>query len=478
MRKQFSGSASSLLLLDPRIVASTTNATLQLGTITKHSSNPLFSEEYFAQPPKLWEARLDNVYPNVIYDDEDGVFKCWYKSFIYDGLSNQTPLTQRPLQSYGESEREEGLLYATSVDGIHWEKPPLGIIDFEGSAANNLVMRRATHGLHAGGVLKDTRDPDPSRRYKFIHRNASACSMASCFSPDGLHWSPPITWQEHDAIGDCHNNAIWLPALERYICITRGWDDVIRTVLRSESEDFIHWSNPIEIMRGFDAHDQIYSMPICRYGGLTIGLPSVFHKGDSSAADWDTIDTELAISADSVNWQRICPGAPLIPRGGGGYPGGAYDCGCVYAAAPLVHNDKILIYYGGSNGLHNNWREGSLNLATLEIDRFAGYVPRDTRDAAKVETAALQLSGERLTLNAELGKGGWIRFALLDEGGAEQEGFGFDDCLPIQQGGANCQLRWRNSKLAELKGKVARLVFTFHRATLYALNAALVPASD
>ena len=478
MRQQISGTASSLLFLDPRIVASTNNAVLKLGTISKHPANPLFSEEYFAHPPKPWEARLDNVYPNVIYDGEDGIFKCWYKSFIYDGLSNRTPLTQRTRQFYAESQREEGLLYATSVDGIHWQKPDLGIIEFEGSAANNLVMCRATHGLHAGGVLKDARDPDPARRYKFIHRNSRARSMASCFSPDGLHWSQPILWPEYDAVGDCHNNAIWSPTLERYVCITRGWSDGIRTVLRSESEDFIHWSNPVEILPGRDAHDQIYSMPICRYGDLTIGLPSVFHKGDASAADWDTVDTELAISADSVNWKRICPGASLIPRGAGRYPHGDYDCGCVYAAAPFVHDDKILIYYGGSNGLHNNWREGSLNLATLDLARWAGYAARSTRDAAKVETTALQLSGERLSLNAALEPGGWIRFALLDEGGAEQGGFGFEDCLPVKEGGVSCELRWRNSGLAELKGRAARVAFSFHQATLYALSAVLVPASD
>lgn len=470
--------SSLFLLLDPRAIASTRNAKLRLGTITKHAANPLFSEECFSDPPKPWEARLDNVYPNVIYDEEDGIFKCWYKSFIYDELSNRTPLSQRTRRTYGEGAREEGLLYATSVDGINWQKPPLGIIEFEGSTANNLVMRRATHGLHAGGVLKDPRDPDPARRYKFIHRNSQARRMASCFSPDGLHWSPPIPWHEHDAVGDCHNNAIWSPERTRYFCITRGWSDRIRTVLRSESDDFIHWSKPVEIMRGVDAHDQIYSMPVCQYRDLYIGLPSVFHKGDARAADWDTVDTELAISADGFNWQRICPSQPLIPRGAGQYPDGDYDCGCVYAAAPFVHDDKILIYYGGSNGLHNSWREGSLNLATLDLDRWAGYTPRDTGDAATVETTALRLSGGRMTLNAELGQGGWIRYALLDEGGAALDGFGFDDCIPVKQGGAGCELRWRNSDNAELKGRAARVVFTFHRATLYALKATVDRASD
>lgn len=478
MQRQFSDTLSSLLFLDPRAVASAAKAQLQLGAVKKHAANPLFGEECFSDRPKPWEARLDNVYPNVIYDQEDGIFKCWYKSFIYDGLSSRTPLALRPDCSYGESEREEGLLYATSVDGILWEKPPLGIIDFEGSTGNNLVMRRATHGLHAGGVLKDPRDPEPARRYKFIHRNPRARRMAACFSPDGLHWSQPIPWPEHDAVGDCHNNAIWSPALARYICITRGWSGRIRTVLRSESIDFIHWTQPVEIMRGADAHDQIYSMPICQYRDLTIGLPSVFHKGDASAADWDTVDTELAISAEGVNWQRICPGEPLIARGEGRYPDGGCDCGCVYAAAPFVHDGRIFIYYGGSNGLHNNWREGSLNLATLAVDRFAGYAPADASDTATVETNPLKLISESLTLNAEVKPGGSIRAMLLDEAGSELSGFGYDDCLPVTQGGASCELRWRAGELAALTGKVARVVFAIQGATLYALNAAADWASD
>jgi hypothetical protein len=467
----------SHLLLDSRIVAITANAKLELGTVQKHAANPLFVEEYFADPPKRWEARLDNVYPSVIYD-EDGVFKCWYKSFIYDKPSNRTALGQRPDKAYSEGEREEGLLYAVSSDGITWEKPPLGIIDFEGSSANNLVMRRATHGIHAGGVLKDPREPDPARRYKFIHRNQRARRMASCFSADGLHWSQPVLWAEHDAVGDCHNNAIWSPERERYVCITRGWSDGIRTVLRSESEDFARWTEPVEIMRGADAQDQIYSLPIGRYGDLYIGLPSVFHKGDESAADWDTVDTELAWSADSVNWQRICSGEALIPRGAGRYPDGEQDCGCVYAAAPFVHDGVILIYYGGSNGLHNNWREGSLNLATLDIDRWAGYVPADAREAARVETTSVAITGGSLRVNAEVKPGGSIRAMLMDGGGAEVRGFGFAGCLPVTAGGTDVELRWRERDVAELGLQRLRIFFVFQGAKLYALSGIQVPASD
>ena len=30
--------------------------------------------------------------------------------------------------------------YCESTDGVHWEKPELGLVDFNGSQANNIVM--------------------------------------------------------------------------------------------------------------------------------------------------------------------------------------------------------------------------------------------------------------------------------------------------------------------------------------------------
>ena len=159
-------------------------------------------------------------------------------------------------------------------------------------------------------------------------------------------------------------------------------------------------------------------------------------------------------------------------------PTALYDCGCVYAAALFIHDGAIRIYYGGSNGLHNNWREGSLNLATLALDRFAGYVPADAGERANLRTNPLRLNDERVTLNAEVQPGGSIRAGLMDAGGTELRGFTLDDCLPVTTGGASCDLRWRERDIAELAGGAIRLEFEFQKAKLYALNATADLASD
>ena len=177
------------LVLDSRIVESKENAKLTPGTARKHKNNPLFVED------KPWEPRYDNMYPNVIYDDEENLYKCWYCPFIKDERTSRTPLENRNPESknYMNSRpagREEAMLYATSKNGIRWEKPELGIVEFRGSKKNNIVCR----GAGGSGVIKDHRDPDPKRRYKAFYCTDSGYKMR--YSPDGLHWGPRLPFWE------------------------------------------------------------------------------------------------------------------------------------------------------------------------------------------------------------------------------------------------------------------------------------------
>ena len=53
------------LVLDSRLIADVEDAKLTLGKVSKHPENPLFTED------KPWEPRYDNVYPDVIYDEDE-----------------------------------------------------------------------------------------------------------------------------------------------------------------------------------------------------------------------------------------------------------------------------------------------------------------------------------------------------------------------------------------------------------------------
>ena len=116
--------------------------------------------------------------------------------------------------------REEALLYATSRDGIHWQKPELGLIEFGGNRKNNIVVR----GPSGAGVYKDGRDPNPERRYKAFYASQVGYMQLVRFSPDGLHWGPEIRCPEIRIESDCHANMIWSPQLRKYIGIVRHYD--------------------------------------------------------------------------------------------------------------------------------------------------------------------------------------------------------------------------------------------------------------
>ena len=136
----------------------------------KHAGNPIIVAD------RPWEEGRDLgktgdvqlVGQTVLYDEEENLFKMWY-------LPSALPDGRRPW------------CYATSTDGFHWQKPDLGLIEFEGSKQNNIVemLRRGGDAGEANyyNVFKDHRDPDPQRRYK---------AQGEMHGPGGHQ--PPAVW--------------------------------------------------------------------------------------------------------------------------------------------------------------------------------------------------------------------------------------------------------------------------------------------
>ena len=123
------------LLLDDRIIEQLDNAVLRVGKVTKHPANPLFGEEF------EWEPRFDNLYPNVRYDDEEELYKIWYFTWTYEPATSDVPRDQRipgtymkvrEASDFNSTALRDGLGYATSKDGIHWEKPLMDVSPWKG----------------------------------------------------------------------------------------------------------------------------------------------------------------------------------------------------------------------------------------------------------------------------------------------------------------------------------------------------------
>ena len=440
----------TLLLLDDRVVERADGLRLRVGTVVKHPANPLFGED------RAWEVRLDNGYFNLARDGTTGAYQCWYSPFIVDELTTGTLEARRAAVRYRSTPtREMGLCYAVSRDGLRWEKPELGLVEFGGNRANNLVMR----SVHGAGVLEDPLDPDPARRFKVFGGEqipGRPRRFQVAFSPDGRRWSAPIVSMEIGVTGDTHNVAIWAPELGRYVGLTRRWLAGQRLVMRSESADFTRWSPAVEVMRG-DEVNQTYALTVFRHADRYLGLLMVMNQ------QTDRVHCELAWSPDTVRWHRIDPGRALIPVS---ESPGAYDWGCVYAASgPVFVGDEVRLYYGASSGPHTGWRHGFLALATLPRDRFAGYVAGGEEGVLVTRPVTLGPRGLTVNLTAT---GGSATMDILDESGSPVPGL---RAQWVGADGLRLEPRWESAgESASVAGRTVRLRFRLRNATLYAVD--------
>ena len=444
---------SRYLLLDDRLIEDKQNVRLAVGTVRKHAANPLMRED------KPWEPRFDNLYPTIIYDQAQKLYRCWYNPFIMDPLASKTPREKRDEIEYHPYDREFGVCYAVSKDGLKWTKPELNLVEFNGSKANNLLLR----GSHGGGVLVDPRDPRVERRYKMFEGGTWIKKWQSRpavrFSKDGLHWSEAVACPEVEAHAATHNSTRWVPELKKYVTMTRllrgqpffRHPSGQRIVGRTESSDFLRWTKAVEVLRG-NPENQTYAMPFFRYADIYLGLVMIIRLSE------ERVHCELAWSPDTLRWERINPGTPFISNSS---IQGDYDWGCVYAAdAPIVMKDGIRIYYAGSNGMHRYWRDGFLCLATLRPDGWAGYEPVDPGQAGMVLTKPLIWQG-KLHLSAD-SAGGSVQVTVIDsEGKVLAEG------QPTKEDVTDQEVIVASPQLARRAGHSVRLKFTLHRAKLY-----------
>ena len=336
----------------------------------KDAANPLFVQD------KPWEIRIDNGYPNVLFDPETGLFHCYYTLFVEDEDTENTPQSERARRPYKPlPSRVTALAYACSEDGVTWEKPELNRVKWRGSKANNLVFRY----VHGAGVMIDDHDDNPDRRFKLVAKidvPGRGTGMAVAFSPDGRTWSDLIAWEGDPFAADSHNCPYWDARAGLYRLTTRVWRDGVRVSVQCESDDFIHWSAPEPALRGEGFERQVYAMPVSPVAGGFLGLASVYREGDRADADFDTVSLEATWSNDGAQFDFAAPGCALVPHGAGAYPDGAFDSACVYAS-PLVRDGegRLWLYYMGGNGRHTNWRESALGRARLHDDAFVGYAP-------------------------------------------------------------------------------------------------------
>lgn len=457
------------LVIDPRHIERTHNARLRLTPATKHPANPLMVED------RPWEIRWDDMKPNVSYDPQRGRYELWYTIFIEYEQYERLGLDPRDEKHWPPKDlklethpRKFGLLYAFSEDGVVWHKPELGLVNHRGHNRHNIVQIGGDgEDLSGPGVQLDPREHDPARRYKMLYgvthpHSLNNQGLGVAFSPDGLRWHSHQRVLGHEQwpvlYGDAHNCWLWAESRRRYVGFTQSWADwsISRRIkLRTESEDFVHWTAPEPVR--YDPDVEVHTHVPFAYGDSYLALLHIVTNKDGLGDG--TIDLELGWSGDTRVWRRIAPDAHVIERG----DPGDIDSGCVFGSLrPICVGDQIHIYYCGNDATIRGWRRGFWCLATLPRDRWASLTPIDAKQPAALVTLPAVMESECVSLNADVEEGGRIvvsKFALDGTKLAESE--------PVTGRGAALPVRW--PKPADASGPV-RLRFDLHDAALYAYH--------
>lgn len=405
---------------------------------------------------------------------EDGRWRLWYEAW----------------DDQYKDDFDGRLCYAESNDGVTWLKPELGLVEYHGSKANNILFdgRSCGAGFHGHYVFVDPTSP-PEARYRMIFMGGlrrwdkpeawyPLCPMSFAYSPDGLRWSwgNPATqsWLNAPfaAFGsDTQTVVRWDEGLRQYVGYFRTWEPGYgRTIGRAVTSDVCRWPHPETILAadegdpfGVDFYNNAAS--ICRVPGdeAHVFFISVFDHAS------DTLQVQLASSRDGWHYKRLCRD-PFVVPGDTFDRGGAYMCPGIHR----VGDESVMLYHAVSfkhgEATPDKIRySGSYALLRFPRDRFQGlHAAARFECSVPLERDAAGRLG--VSLNAIVAPGGRILAGVLP---ARQEqaflpGFAPADCTPVTGDGIHLALNWQGGALPpHPPGEPLELRLILERATLF-----------
>jgi hypothetical protein len=432
---------------------------------------------------------------------DGALYRMYYKAWHLDVRDGKVNTGSHPLFC----------CYAESDDGIHWRKPELGLHEFNGSKANNIVIPHGPMGAvnpdggHPAVFKDDNPAAPPDARYKAIVRSNSPKGLLALKSPDGLRWSPMAgTPVITDGAFDSQNLAFWdahsglYRAYWRYftggVTDEKNWkpagDRAIRT---ATSRDFITWENQADLRYIDSPGEQLYTnqvKPYHRAPHLLLGFPTRYIErgwSESMRALPEREHREARSKASDRYGMAVTEGLFMASRDGVSFkrwndaflpPGierpGTWNYGHQYLAWHLVETrsalegapDELSLY-----ATESYWTGDSsaLRRYTLRLDGFVSV--RAPRSGGELITPPLTFTGSRLSLNFASSAAGGLRVEIQDASGQPLPGFTLADSEPLFGDSLDRLVHWKNgAEVGALAGKPVRLRFVLEDADLYSLQ--------
>ena len=446
------------LFVDGYLIEALDGACLQL-----HAPQPAEQVIAFDKP---WEGRYCGYV--TVFQDGD-VYRLYYR-----GLP----------AARADGSDSEVTCYAESENGVAFIKPNLGLFEANGTKENNVILANAAPCSHNFAPFVDTRPDVPQEeRYKAL-AGTSASGLIAFVSPDGIHWKklrdePVITKGAFDS----QNVAFWSETEGCYVCYFRTWSgggyEGYRTVSRTTSADFVHWTEPVDMTYGDRPPEHIYTNQTSPYfraphiyiataarfmpGRRVVTATQMANFGGNAAYSGDCSDTVLMTTRGGAHYDRtfmegfVRPGIGLenwTSRTN-------YPTRGIVPTGPGEMSMYIQRHYGQSS--HH------LQRLVLRTDGFAAvHAPYE---GGEMRTKPLRFTGKELLLNVSTSAAGSVWVEIQDETGTPIPGYTRDDCDEIIGDDIARTVSWHDkSDVSALADKPIRLRFLMKDADLYSIR--------
>lgn len=355
-----------------------------------------------------------------------------------------------------------------STDGIHFTRPELGLFEWQGSKANNIVWMSA--GTHNFTPFVDGNPAcPPDQRFRALASMGKQAQLVPLVSPDGYHWrklqeEPVITKGAFDS----QNLAFWDPVRSEYVEFHRGFRDGVRDIMTSTSKDFVTWTEPEWLDYGDAPHEHLYTnaiTPYFRAPHMYLGFPNRFVESRKKVPEHPgpgVNDALLMSSRDGLHFSRWEEGfiRPTLDwenwTDRNNY--------VAYGLYPL--NEREIALYSTDHYRHPG---ACLVVNTLRTDGFVA-LEADFKGGEAL-TRPLTFTGQHLEINYATSAAGSVQVALCQENGEAYEGFALKDCELLYGNELAHVMAWKGgTDVSALAGKPVRLRFRLKDAQLFSLR--------
>lgn len=416
---------------------------------------------------KPWEGKASG-YPTIFQDGD--IYRMYYRGY----------------PRYRHVDREAQVTcYAESRDGIHWEKPDLGLFEVMETRDNNVILAGDGDASSNFSPFVDTKPGVPeAERYKAIGGTVRTGLMLFA-SSDGIHWrkereQPILPPSPQGMRYDSHNLVFWSELEECYVCYFRVFADKMRTIARTTSPDLIAWEPEKNMGFGGVPIEQLYinqTIPYYLAPHIYIATPARFVQGQTVLSEEEAVSFGVDVEKEGERWKDTSETVLMSSRGGYEYdrtfmegfvrPGlnrRNWVSRSNYMAWGIVPTGpaEMSMYIGRQNKQPDKY----LERLALRIDGFASVnAPYSGGDMV---TEPLEFDGKELHINYATGASGHVLVEIQEQSGRPIPGFTAADSEEIIGDEIDRTVRWKQgADVGAWAGKSVKLRFMMKDADLF-----------